>query len=151
MKASSFYFAVLLVAGFVRPAMAGDDTVTINNAWIAEAPPVVKIHAGYAEIINTGQSDRIIKEITSPDFERIEIHRSVIQNGTVKMQYQASVTVPAGDRLILEPGGYHLMLFETRKPLTRGETVPLTFIFEDGGNLVTAAQVKSHRHGNHAH
>ena len=40
-----------------------------------------------------------------------------------------------GETVVLEPGGYHIMLMGLTKPLTEGEMVPATLIFEHAGRI----------------
>lgn len=151
MNGKNTLLIVFLLACFIDGFAAENETVTVHDAWIAEGPPVVKIHAGYVEIENAGRSDVILNEVTSPNFERIEIHRSVTVDGIAKMQYQESVTIPANGHLSFAPGGYHLMLFDARKPIRAGETVSLSFFFNNGEAINAEAKIKTMRHEPHSH
>ena len=123
-------------------AAAADTTISLHNAWIADGPPQVKRRAGYVKIDNTGPTDVRLKEVTSPEFGRIEIHHSIVENGIAKMLYRRSVTIPANGHLSFSPGGYHLMFFNARKPLEEGASVPLTFTFNNGVIIHTEAKIK---------
>lgn len=133
---------VALLVCITGAGAAESEAVNLHDAWIAEGPPMVKRHAGYVEIDNSGPTDVTLKEVTSPDFGRIEIHRSVIDNGIAKMLYQRSVTIPANGHLSFAPGGYHLMLLNAHKPLTEGASVSLTFTFNNGDIIHTEAKIK---------
>jgi copper(I)-binding protein len=43
--------------------------------------------------------------------------------------------IPAGKSFELKPGGAHLMLMDLRRPIKKGEKVPLTLKLEKGGEL----------------
>jgi len=52
-----------------------------------------------------------------------------------------SVEIPAGGELVLEPGGYHLMLMGVG-PLVEGDILDLTLSFDDAGSVQVRAPVR---------
>jgi copper(I)-binding protein len=50
--------------------------------------------------------------------------------------------VPAGGKLEMKPGGYHLMLLNLKRQLKAGQVVNLTLVFEKAGRLAVKAKVK---------
>ncbi len=118
------------------------ETVTIRNAWISASPPVARATSGYFEIENHGHETVIIERISSPDYNRIEIHRSILSDGVARMQLQKEILVPAGSRFAFRPGGYHLMLYRNSKPLGTGESTTLTLHFSGGDTLPVTAEVR---------
>lgn len=57
------------------------------------------------------------------------------------MQPIDRLPVPAGDTVVLEPGGYHIMLLDLAAPLEVGSTVEVTLSFEVSGQRVVTATV----------
>ena len=49
----------------------------------------------------------------------------------MKMRPVDGIDLPAGKRVELKPGGYHLMLLKLKRTIKDGESVPLTLIVED--------------------
>ena len=45
--------------------------------------------------------------------------------------------------MALKPGSYHVMLIGLKKPLTAGETFPLTLTFEKAGNISVTVPVQA--------
>lgn len=140
------YVKILLVALILpicNPAPAsGSARINIVNARVAEAPPVVGINAGYLEIDNGTSSPVTLTQVSSTDFSRVEIHRSIIKNGMARMTAAGPVTVAAGSSMRFEPGGYHLMLFQAVRPLHAGDQVRLTFHFANGTTVNANAIIK---------
>jgi copper(I)-binding protein len=127
--------ALLLSIG-TSQAMA-DAILTISEPWIREAPPTVRVMAGYLTINNAGDTPVTVTTISSPDFEAAEIHRTVVEAGVARMLPVKQLDIPANSQLKLEPGGLHLMLFEPQRPLPEGTTVTL-IIHRSNGSKVTA-------------
>jgi copper(I)-binding protein len=51
--------------------------------------------------------------------------------------------VEAGKVLELKPGSYHVMLIDLKKPLSKGEIVPITLQVEGKDRKVEAVEVKA--------
>jgi hypothetical protein len=57
------------------------------------------------------------------------------EGGVMKMRPAGPLEIPPGGELRLAPGGLHIMLMELKQPLTEGESLPLTLIFETAGEV----------------
>jgi copper(I)-binding protein len=58
------------------------------------------------------------------------------------MREIGSLTLPAGEEVSLEPGGYHIMLIDLAKPIEEGDTVPVTLTFEKAGEIEVEAEAR---------
>ena len=119
-----------------------DNGLHIHDPWIREAPPNAKVLAAYMVLENHGNKNRIITKISSPDFNKIEIHVSKMENGSMTMQQRKRIVVHANKRFVLQPGDYHLMLFNPTKPMKHGDKIPFTFTLDNGQTIKTAVKVK---------
>lgn len=61
----------------------------------------------------------------------------------MKMWEVKGFEVPARQRLVLRPGGSHLMIVGLHKPFVKGERVPLTLRFERAGELEIEIEVQA--------
>jgi copper(I)-binding protein len=102
---------------------AADSGLVVTEPWIREAPPGAGVLAAYMVISNQGADTATISAIDSPDFERIEVHRTLVENGVARMVAVESLQIAAAERLALEPGGIHLMLYHPKRPLREGDSV----------------------------
>ena len=134
---------------FSQPVFAGSG-VSIENAWIAEAPPVSKVLAAYMEFKNNNNQAVSIVSAESESFERTEFHQTQYKNDMAKMQKQDNLTIPANSRLEFEPGGHHIMLFNPLKKLKAGDKVNFLFKLDNGESIETLATVKR-QNMNHSH
>ena len=132
---------IALLCGAV-PAWA-DTALLVENAWVREGPPTAAVLGGFMHLRNSSDKPVEVTEVTSPEFERVEMHRSVVENGTAKMIAQDSLTVPAGGELLLAPGGYHLMLYGPNQPVRAGQQLQLMLRTADDQEISVQAEVRS--------
>ncbi len=131
-----------------------DDKLEIDDAWIAEAPPVSKVMAAYMEIENETRQDRQATSMQCKEFERAEFHRTVDKDGMARMEHQQVLNIPANSELELEPGGYHIMLFNPARPLKAGDKTDCSMKFDDGTTInfdleIRKSSVEDHSHHHH--
>jgi len=53
------------------------------------------------------------------------------------MREVKAVDLPKGKTVSLEPGGFHIMLMNLKKPIAAGDVIPLTLVIESGGKQQT--------------
>lgn len=106
--------------------------LSISDAWIRSLPPSVPTRAGYLKIHNADPESLTIVELRSEAFARVEIHQTIEQDGTVRMERVPQLTIPANNTVDLAPGGLHLMLIEPVNPIKQNEKIEITMIFDDG-------------------
>ena len=124
MKQTSIVLGILL-ALLYSLITAADTALEVTDPWIREAPPGANVLAAYMVIANQGVQAATITAIASPDFERIEMHRTLVEDGVARMVPVESLQIAAAGRVELEPGGMHLMLYSPRRPLREGDSVAL--------------------------
>jgi hypothetical protein len=59
----------------------------------------------------------------------------------MKMSPASAIEIKPHATLLLEPGGYHVMLSGLRKPLQQGESFPLQLMFEKAGRIDVSVTV----------
>jgi hypothetical protein len=60
---------------------------------------------------NSGRAVRV-DDFASPQFGKVELHESLLENGVSRMRKVESLTIDPGASVALEPGGKHLMLLQ---------------------------------------
>ena len=134
-----FVCIVLLLSALVVRA---ENSVTITDAWIAEAPPSSGVNAGYMRVENTGQTTVTLLSVESPAFPEIEIHQSTIENNIASMEQIRRIDIAPEQQLNFAPGDFHLMLYNTGKSPQSGETIQLMLQFADGTSISVQAGVR---------
>jgi copper(I)-binding protein len=139
---SKFFFLVTLFSIFASPVSASEPCLTIQNAWIAEAPPVSKVMVAYLTIINNTPEEIEIIRAESELYSSIEFHETKHENAMARMIRHQSLSIPENDKLILQRGGNHLMLFNPTKALKANDEVKITFTLSDGSTQSINVPVK---------
>ncbi len=132
-------FGLMLLASLV---MAAEGGLTVENAWIREAPPGARAMAGYMVVKNHTGSDRVLVGAASDAFGEVMLHRTIIEEGMAKMVHQMAITIPAKGAVTFEPNGYHVMLMAPKKPLKAGDKVEITLQFKDGATMKVVHEVR---------
>jgi copper(I)-binding protein len=115
--------------------------VAISDAWARATRPAQKVGAAYMTLQSTEDTTLVKSESTAAG--TVEIHSMTMDDGVMKMRMLESLELPAGKAVKLEPGGYHLMLFDLAKPLQAGETVEFTLHFKDSAGNTSTVKVQA--------
>jgi copper(I)-binding protein len=129
------FFVAALCAGSLYAAPSSQ-LLRVEDPWVREGPPNARVLAGFMKLANPGPGNVRVISVTSPDFARIEIHRTEVVDGIARMAQQSSIDIPPGGSVELKPGGMHLMLFNPAKRLRQGASVTLSVDMGDG-SIVT--------------
>lgn len=115
-------------------ALADKAPYTAENAVIRETP--MKVAAGYVTLLNpTEHADKLLR-VSARWAERVELHNvTASKEGVMQMIRVKSIDVPAGGRLELRPGSYHLMIFGPKEKLKPGELRKMTLHFQSNTSL----------------
>ena len=117
--------------------------IEVKDAWARATVPGQTVGGIYLQIRSSTPA-RVVR-VTSPDAKSAEIHEMKMQGGVMTMRQLGALELPAGETVKLEPGGYHIMLLDIRKPLKSGEHVRLTLVVERKGKetlVPVVAEVK---------
>ena len=146
MNPITFTLLAALISGFIGPLYAEEYAeeakLTIENAWISEAPPVSKVMVAYMTINNTGNEAIDITKAESDLYSSIEFHETIHENGMARMVRWDELTVPANGSVQLKRGGKHFMLFNPTKHLKAGETVRITLTTNNSTTRTILVTVK---------
>jgi len=129
------------IAALVPAIAAAQVGVVVTNAW-ARATVTAQTVGGVYMDIRSNAPARLLSA-TSPVAGKSEIHQMRIEGGVMKMTAIASVSLPAGKTVKLEPGGYHVMLMDLKRQLKAGDSVPLTLTFEGNDKTRHTVEIKA--------
>lgn len=136
MKRHLVTIAAILMAStaFAHEVTVGD--LQIIHANIPAPFASAQIAAGYMGISNEGdQADRLIGVEVGFAAQAMLHTTEFSADGVASMTHVEALEIPAGDTVVLEPGGYHIMLMGLNQPLTECDMLPATLIFEQAGRV----------------
>jgi len=119
-----------------RGGRATEGAIAISHA-VAPAPVSPGEATAFLVIDNRGAAPDTLLSAGSPDAEMAVLH--TVAAG--RMETVAMLAVPAGGRVTLAPGGYHLMLHGLKHAVTAGDTLTLQLRFAGAGELVVRTPV----------
>ena len=122
---------VVLIVGFVAlvSCAGGEGVPQVSDARVGQPAGA---NAAMYFTASGGRADRLIGATTDAA-DSVELHETTTSNtGTVGMKTVDSLELPANGTLILEPGGYHLMLVGA-DAMEMGETIEVTLTWEVAG------------------
>lgn len=132
--------SLLLVACGGTAGEAGEltvDNVTANLTLPTETGAV------YMRITNNTTADDALIGATVPGCGAVELHEMVL-DGDVMMMSQVEgnrIPIPAGQTVMLERGGLHVMCLGKTGEFAVGQSVPVTLEFETAGQMEVVAEV----------
>ncbi|MCZ7554680.1 MAG: copper chaperone PCu(A)C [Anaerolineales bacterium] len=134
--------AVACTTGGTAAPTTGATSPTVSEAWVRPPQGMDRPAAGYM-IITGGSSADALLSVSTTAAGMVEIHETTVDaSGMAGMHPIPRLDVPAGGRVELRPGGYHLMLMQVVEgAIEVGKTVELRLTFEKAGEIVVQAEV----------
>jgi hypothetical protein len=121
----------LLALIALPPCAAAGSKLDVNDAWIRSAPPGTAMLAGYAILHNTGDAPVVVRGASSDAFAAVSMHESIESGGVEHMRPLEEITIAPHARVMLAPGGKHLMLMRPTRPLAAGASLKIHFATND--------------------
>lgn len=143
-----------LVLGLTTPSLAHEykaAALLIDHPVIRVASPVSKTGAGYMTITNPGKTADRLLSVTTTASTRSDLHGTINAGGIMKMRAQSDgVPIPAGGKIILAPGGLHVMFIGLKSAVSPGRMIKARLQFERAGPVNVEFKVETVA-GNHQH
>lgn len=131
---------VLVVEASGGAVSVGD--LEVSGGFTRTTLPNAPVGGGYLTITNHGDADDRLVAASSPAAERVELHEMSMEGDVMKMaEREDGIALPAGEVVILAPGGLHIMFIGLVEPFIEGGTVPVTLQFEKAGTVEVELQV----------
>lgn len=114
------------------PADVADEGGVVDNARVRVAPEG-GTSAAFMTLRNTSAEADTLVAVRTEVAEAVEIHESSEEDGMMGMQELDQLPIEGNAEVILEPGGYHLMLLGLTRTLEVGEEIDLELEFAREG------------------
>ena len=124
----------LLVGLLAGGALAAEpvkvvELVKVVDPWARATVPGQKVGGVYMELI--ARKNLRLTGVKSVASETAEVHQMKMEKGMMRMRAVPFLELPAGKRVKLAPGGYHVMLFDLKQSLVIGQKLKLELTVED--------------------
>lgn len=136
---------VLLAACGGNEGLNGTDAggeLTVENVLGNLALPMPN-GAVYMTITNGTGSDDALIDAAVPGCGTVELHEMIMENDVMVMRQMEDnrIPIPAGETVMLQRGGLHVMCIGKTGEFAVGESVPVTLTFENAGPMEVTAVV----------
>ena len=140
-------FTAVLTASILMTSSAFADGFMVKDAYARSARPNAPTGAAFMMLMNTTDTDVKIIGVRSEVAKRVELHTHIDKGeGVMQMtQIEGGISIPAGESHMLKRGGDHVMLMGLNDSLVDGETITITFEFENAEDLTVGIPVDSAR------
>ncbi|MGV1721473.1 copper chaperone PCu(A)C [Vibrio furnissii] len=143
--------AVVLASLFLSPLSYAQSDVMVHHPYARATPPNAPTSAVFAELTNTGDHARYIVAASTPAAGKVELHDVLKDGDVMKMRQVEAFTLPAHGSLTLQPGSFHIMLFDLKQPFHEGEAIEVQLTFKNGEQQSFTAPVKKVMNGMQHH
>ena len=128
-----FFSAVFSATSvFAQPNVTAIAAPVVSESWIKTTIPGSAVSAAYMQI-KSATPFKLIKA-ESPAAGIVEIHDMKMNDGVMEMKALNAIVIPSNKAVTLKPGGMHVMLMNVKRPINKGDKVPMTLTFE-GANM----------------
>lgn len=124
------YVALVCSLLFCLPIFANNN-ITITSGYVRESIPGSSVTAAYFTIENLSKKPLLLVKLSADFSDKIELHEHKMADGLMRMREVDGINIPAQSNVVLQPYGYHVMIFDLKHPLKNGEEAQLTLYFED--------------------
>jgi copper(I)-binding protein len=138
-------FAIMFVGAqsvLAHEFKVGD--LEIGHPWSRATPAGAKVAGGYFTITNNGSTPDRLVSISSDISEKAELHEMGVKDGVMTMRpVTGGLEIPAGGKVVLGPGSYHVMFMDLKQPPKQGEMFAATLTFERAGTVTIKFAVQA--------
>ncbi|MGO1070890.1 copper chaperone PCu(A)C [Lysobacter sp. CA199] len=113
----------------VKATQVAAAQVAIQEPWVRGTVPQQKATGAFMRL--TAARDLRLVAARSPIAGTVEVHEMKMQDQMMRMRQIPALDLPKHRAVALAPGGYHIMLIDLKQPLSAGQRVAITLVFED--------------------
>jgi len=113
--------------------------VQVKSAWVRGTVGAQTTTSAYMEISSAQAATLVGAESAAAGMA--EVHEMRMDKNVMSMRATPRLELPAGKTVDLKPGGYHVMLMDLKKPLNKGDSVPLKLRIENKDKTVSTVEV----------
>ena len=142
MSFTSTLMGAVAALAFAAPAFA---EVEVHDAYARSSNAMAG--AAFMVIHNHGDEDDHLLGVSSDAAARVELHTHIEDaDGVMRMTHmEEGFDLPAGGEIIMKRGAEHVMFMGLTEPFVQDETISVTLMFENAGEVVIEVPVDQDR------
>ena len=117
--------------------------VKVMEPWARATAKTARTGAAYLMLENPGGASDKLVAASSPAADKVELHTHIKDGDIMRMREVEYIEVGPQSMVRLQPGGLHIMLVGLKGPLTKGESFPLTLVFEKAGEVTVDVPIQA--------
>ena len=126
----------------VDTTLPAETTFAIDGAWARTSPMESTVGAAYMNITASADDALVGASVDMSVAMMTQVHETTTAaDGSMGMQEIASIPMVAGTPLVLESGGFHIMIMELVAPLEVGTSITVTLSFASGATTTVEVPV----------
>ena len=127
-KARLYFVFVALALVLAACGAAGSGELGVNDVWAR--PGLAEGNSAVFFVIDNPGAEDFLLSASSDVAGAVELHKTIMEDGNMKMVHQMNVPVPTGETAF-KPGDLHVMLIGLKDDLMPGDTFTVTLTFEN--------------------
>jgi copper(I)-binding protein len=135
------FFATILFFSMTSSLLAASG-IEINNAYLRLPPPGTTTAALFFDLSNNEKSDRSILKVSGAISDDFEMHEMAMDGGKMSMRKVEKITLKKNSTTSLKPGGFHIMVFNLKRPLKDNEALEIKLELDHQEKISIKAIVK---------
>ena len=138
-KARLYFVVIASVLVLTACGAGGSGELGVNDVWAR--PGLADGNSAVFFVIDNPGENEFLLSASSDVAGAVELHKTIMEDGNMKMVQQMNVPVPTGETLF-KPGDLHVMLIGLNGDLNPGDTFTLTLNFETAGQKTLTVTVR---------
>jgi periplasmic copper chaperone A len=123
-------------------AHGGEETLKVVDAWVPATGKIGAVAPLLLTARNEADAADALLSVRCPVANFCERHTVDRGEGAPAMRMIASIPLAGASTTVLKPDGYHVMLLQTRQPLSPGERFTCSISFQRAGTIETEVNVR---------
>jgi hypothetical protein len=131
----------MICAALAACSSPADPKIDAHGGWARATGGTVA--AAYVTIENRGGADRLTGVRSS--LGETSLHETTLEGGIMRMRPidpEQGLVVPSNGKLVLAPGGAHVMFTGLQQPLAAGDSFSITLLFDKAGPETVDIEVR---------
>ena len=135
------YWITLAAVGVTLLSLNACAQISVDKAWV-RGTVQGQTSTGAFMSLKSGREASVVGA-DSPVAGSVQIHEMKMEGDVMKMRPVPRLVLPAGKTVEFKPSGYHVMLTDLKRPLKKGESVPIRLRVQDKNGSMSIVEIRA--------